>query len=100
MNEVQIGGKKRPVRFSYLCLKEICIKTGLKLNELDKLGSEFDHMSILTYYGLKYGAKKAGLVFESTIDDIENWLDDEGLDVLTEIFEAFKIDQPQKKRVK
>jgi hypothetical protein len=95
MRKVEIGGKERPVRFSYLCLKDICEKTEIKLSDMQQLGSEIDHIGIMTYYGLKHGAKKEGLTFKHSIKEIETWLDDEDFSKLNEIFEAFQFDQPQ-----
>ena len=97
MNKVNIGGQKRPIRFSYLALKEICNACKLKLNQIDQLGTEIDHIGIITYYGLKYGAKKNGEQFKFKVSDVEDWLDNEDFSIVNEIFEAFKIDQPQKK---
>jgi len=95
MKKVEIGGKLRPVRFSYLCLKDICEKTKIKLSDMSQLGSEIDHIGIMTYYGLKHGAKKEGLTFKHSIKEIETWLDNEDFGKLNEIFEAFQMDQPQ-----
>lgn len=95
MRKVEIGGQERPIRFSYLCLKAICNKLDLKLNELNLLGSEIDHIGIIAYFGLKYGAKKAGDKFAYKIVDIEEWLDNEEFGKINEIFEAFQFDQPQ-----
>ena len=95
MKKVELGGKNRPIRFSYLCLKEICGKCKLKLNQLNLLGTEIDHIGIIAYYGLKYGAKKDGQKFAYKIADIEEWLDNEDFSKLGEIFEAFQLDQPQ-----
>jgi hypothetical protein len=97
MKKVEIGGQKRPIRFSYLALKDICNDCSLKLNEMDKLGSEIDHIGIIAYYGLKYGAKKNGEEFKYKVRDIEQWLDNEDFGKINEIFEAFQLDQPQKK---
>tara|TARA_R100000654_G_scaffold30078_1_gene54680 strand:- start:730 stop:1032 length:303 start_codon:yes stop_codon:yes gene_type:complete len=97
MTKVEIGGKKRPIRFSYLALKEICNECNLKLNHIDKLGTEMNHIGIITYYGLKYGAKKIGETFKYKVQDVEEWLDNEEFSKVNEIFDAFKIDQPQKK---
>jgi len=94
MKQVEIGGEQRPVRFSYLCLKDICEKTKIKLGDMHLLGSEVDHIGIMTYYGLKHGAKKAGLIFKHSIKEVEEWLDNEDFSKLNEIFEAFQIDQP------
>jgi len=95
MNKVELGGQFRPVRFSYLCLKDICNKCGLKLKDLNQLGTEIDHIGIIAYYGLKHGAKKAGNKFAYKIVDIENWIDNEDFSKVNEIFEAFQLDQPQ-----
>ena len=95
MKKVELGGQERLIRFSYLCLKEICTKLGLKLNELNKLGSEIDHIGVIAYFGLKYGAKKIGEKFTYKIADIEEWLDNEDFSKISEIFEAFQLDQPQ-----
>ena len=96
MKKVEIGGQKRPIRFSYLALKDICNDCNLKLNQMDLLGSEIDHIGIIAYYGFKYGAKKNGEEFKYKVRDIENWLDNEEFGKINEIFEAFKLDQPQK----
>ena len=47
MKKVEIGGELRPVRFSYLCLKDICEKTKIKLSDMSRLGSEIDHVGIM-----------------------------------------------------
>tara|TARA_R100001440_G_scaffold61921_2_gene81876 strand:- start:692 stop:991 length:300 start_codon:yes stop_codon:yes gene_type:complete len=95
MKKVELGGQERPIRFSYLALKDICKKCGLKLSEMNLLGTEIDHIGIITYYGLKYGAKKIGEPFKYKVSDIENWLDNEDFNKMGEIFEAFQLDQPQ-----
>lgn len=95
MQKVELGGQIRPIRFSYLCLKEICKDCGLKLNELNLLGTEIDHIGIIAFYGLKYGAKKNGEKFTYKVKDIEEWLDNEDFSKINEIFEAFQLDQPQ-----
>ncbi len=97
MKKVELGGQKRPVRFSYLAIKDICKECGLKLGELNELGSEIDHVGIIAFFGLKYGAKKIGEPFKHTIKDVEEWLDNEDFGKINEIFEAFQIDQPQSK---
>tara|TARA_R100001163_G_scaffold11355_1_gene10386 strand:+ start:885 stop:1184 length:300 start_codon:yes stop_codon:yes gene_type:complete len=97
MKKVELGGQKRPIRFSYLALKEICNNCNLKLNQMDKLGTEIDHIGIIAYYGLKYGAKKNGEQFKYKVQDIEDWLDNEEFGKINEIFEAFQLDQPQTK---
>lgn len=97
MQKIDIGGHKRPIRFSYLALKEICNHCKLKLSQISKLGTEIEHIAIITYYGLKYGAKKNGEKFLYKIEDVEDWLDNEELSKMHEIFEAFQLDQPQKK---
>ncbi len=94
MNKVEIGGKERPVRFSYLCIKEICKSTKLKLSELHQLGTEIDHVGIIAFFGLKYGSLKIGEPFNYKIKDVEEWLDNEDFSKINEIFEAFQLDQP------
>jgi len=95
MKKVELGGPERPIRLSYLALKDICNKCGLKLSEMNQLGSEIDHIGIITYYGLKAGAKKIGEPFKYKVADIEEWLDNEEFNKINEIFEAFQLDQPQ-----
>jgi len=95
MKKVEIGGQERPIRFSYLALKDICNKCGLKLSEMNQLGSEIEHIGIITYYGLKAGAKKIGEPFKYKITDIEDWLDNEAFSKIGEILESFQLDQPQ-----
>lgn len=95
MKKVEIGGQKRPIRFSYLALKAICNDCGIKLSEMSKLGTEVDHIGVIAYYGLKYGAKKNGEQFKYKLNDIEQWIDNEDFSKINEIFEAFQFDQPQ-----
>jgi hypothetical protein len=95
MQKVEIGGQLRPIRFSYLGLKEICKHCGLKLNELNQLGTEMEHIGIIAFYGLKYGAKKNGDKFTHKLKEVEEWLDNEEFSKINEIFEAFQLDQPQ-----
>ena len=95
MNKIEIGGQKRPIRFSYLALKEICADCKLKLNQIGDLGSEVFHIGIIAYYGLKYGAKKQGDEFKYKVKDIEHWLDNEDFSKVSEVFDAFKLDQPK-----
>ena len=97
MQKVEIGGHKRAIRFSYLALKEICNDCKLKLSQISKLGTEIEHIGIITYYGLKYGAKKNGEKFLYKIKDVEEWLDNEDFSKVNEIFKAFEFDQPEKK---
>jgi len=95
MKKVELGGQERPIRFSYLALKDICNKCNLKLSEMNQLGTEIDHVGIIAYFGLKYGAKKIGDPFKYKVSDIEEWLDNEEFSKINEIFEAFQLDQPQ-----
>tara|TARA_R110002020_G_scaffold101665_1_gene239303 strand:+ start:9725 stop:10042 length:318 start_codon:yes stop_codon:yes gene_type:complete len=97
MNKVEIGGKARPIRFSYLGIKEICKACNLKLSEMYQLGTEVDHIGIIAFHGLKSGAKKIGEPFEYSVQDIEEWLDNEDFGKIGEIFEAFQLEQPQEK---
>ena len=97
MKKVHLGGKLRPVRFSYLCVKDICNATKLGLNQLSLLGSEIDHIGIMAYNGLKHGAIKNGDEFKYKVKDVEEWLDNEDFSRLNEIFEAFQLDQPESK---
>ncbi len=95
MKKVEIGGQERPIRFSYLALKDICNKCGLKLSEMNQLGSEIGHIGIIAFYELKAETKKIGEPFKYKVADSEEWLDNEEFTKINEIFEAFQLDQPQ-----
>lgn len=83
--EVEIGGKKRPVKFGTNALRLFEQKTGINL--LQALATpeqaaafftklNFDQCILLTWCGLKDGARRANKDFDYTDADVADWMDD------------------------
>ena len=79
MTTVHIGGEDRPVKFGFNTLAEFGNIAGLKLNDLQNLGSSLtiDHVITLVWCGLKAGAKKEDKEFTASKDDVGDWLDED-----------------------
>jgi len=78
MNELEICGKLRPIKFGFAALDEFCTMTGLTIHQVQNLSDHitFGRVVTLLYCGLKYGAKRSGTEFTETWDDVEAWLSD------------------------
>jgi len=79
INEIKIGGELRPVKFGFNSLAEFGRITGLKLQDLQNLGSSLtiEQVIVLVWCGLRYGAKKEGKPFDYTVEDVGDWLDED-----------------------
>ena len=101
---ININDKQMNVRFSYKALKNFTDKTGLGLTELGNIS--IGHIGILMWCGLKSGAQHNKEKFEHTIDDCENWLDDD-MSLMSQVMDALTQDMaklgeakaPKKKKV-
>ena len=78
ITEINIGGRLRPIRFGFNALSDFCTLTGMKIGDLDKIGSgmDFSHIRALVFCGLKAGARRAGEKFTATLEDVGDWMDD------------------------
>lgn len=92
---VKIGGKKRPVRYGFWALAEFGEITGLKLHEMNRLDAEMSIKDaiVLTFVGLKDGARKADQEFNYELPDVADWLDEDE-NAFTNVLEVFNKMQP------
>ena len=91
LKKLAIGGELRPIHFGFSALSQWCDISGLGLNDLGNIG---DNLSLsnaisLIYVGLKHGARKTKEDFNYSTDDIGDWIDEEGMNVLTEAMDIF-----------
>lgn len=87
---VEIGSKKRAVKFGFAALMEFTEANGYTMANLDSLG---DNMKLkdaifLVWCGLKHGARVEKKPFTYTIDDIADWLDDRA-EAMEEVLSVF-----------
>tara|TARA_R100000664_G_C2759472_1_gene149327 strand:- start:7096 stop:7428 length:333 start_codon:yes stop_codon:yes gene_type:complete len=104
---IAIGGELRPIHYGFAALAEWCDLTGSGLNDLSQLG---DNMSMsaaiqLIYCGLRHGARRSKEEFNYSIDDVADWIDEEGMDIFTDAMAIFadamvKINPSKKKKKK
>ena len=93
---VDFGGEPRPVKFGFAALMNFTDMSGYKLNDLDKLGENMTLSDAvkLIYCGLKTGARVEKKKFNSSLEDVADWLDDnqntlqEVLNIFAESFSA------------
>ena len=86
---ITLGGKERPIRFSYKAVKSISKKLKLKLSDFDKLVDSFENIEVLTYHGLVSGAEASGQQVDFDLKKIADWLDQDGLGKIQEILGIF-----------
>tara|TARA_R110002020_G_scaffold470398_1_gene696256 strand:- start:2207 stop:2548 length:342 start_codon:yes stop_codon:yes gene_type:complete len=75
---VQIGKKKFPVRFGFNALRKFSTRTGMGLQDFDKLGADMslDSALQLIFCGIEDGYRKAKQPNEiSCIDDLADLID-------------------------
>ena len=79
--EVEIGGKKRTVRFGLKvigdCIKHQNNSPGEFMTSLAQ--NPFDSVPIVFYYGLKYDLEREGKLADFSLFDVAEWLEEEGL---------------------
>lgn len=86
---IHIGGENRPVKFGMNALRLFCKATGMKIADLAKLGDDMslDDAIQLAFCGLRDGARKEGVKFTCTVDDVADWMDQTGK--FEEIFDLY-----------
>ena len=75
---VQIGTKKYPVRFGFNALRKFSMRTGMGLQDFDKLGTDMslDSALQLIFCGIEDGYRKAKQSNEiQSIDDLADLID-------------------------
>jgi len=82
VEELEIGGKLRPLKFNNGVTRKMCADLGVK--KFDELGQYtqksienfYKHLQHLFFYALQAGAKATGQKFEETKETVMEWLDD------------------------
>ncbi len=90
---IDLGGQERPMKFGYFAFKAICTKLKIKLTELDRISEAIENIAIVAYYGLKSGAKAENISQEFTLQNVEEWIDNEGFGSIAKIMEALAESQ-------
>ena len=91
--EIEIGGKTRVVRFGLKtigdCIKHFDNNPEEFISSL--VSNPFESVPLLFYYGLKYGEEREGRVPDFDINDVLDWLEEEGLQTekVDEVTKAF-----------
>lgn len=74
MNTITINEKEYSFRFSFVAIRKFCALTGMKFQDLGEIGP--DHILEILYAGLYGGARRDKVQFTLTLEDLENWLDE------------------------
>lgn len=70
-----IGGKERKVSFTINALIELKKDYSVDvLKGLDKEALGPEEIRAIAFIGLKYGAKSEGVVFQTTVEEVGDWL--------------------------
>ena len=87
---VKIGNESFPIRYGMNSLRIFCNRTGMKLNDLQSLGSNIslEDACQLILAGVEDGSRKAGKDFTLTIDQLSDLLDDD-FDALSRCMDIF-----------
>lgn len=88
---IDIADRKHPIRFGFNALREFSRMTGTTLADLEKLGEgmTLDHAVTLMYCGFKDGARKEKAPFRYTVEDIADWIDEDG-ELIAKVFAVFE----------
>ena len=87
---VKIGGEERPVKFGFAALMNFCDIAGYKLNDLGRLGEDMSLGDAVTliWCGLKDGARADKKKFDTSIEDVADFLDDD-ISALNDVLAVF-----------
>tara|TARA_E500000305_G_scaffold108358_1_gene110580 strand:- start:2785 stop:3129 length:345 start_codon:yes stop_codon:yes gene_type:complete len=97
IEKIPIGQELRPLHFGFAALADWCEISGNTLNDLSSLGDKMglkDTQQLL-YCGLKHGARREKEEFKHTLEDVGDWIDEEGFDVLNKALEVFSKSMTQ-----
>lgn len=89
MDSINLGGEIRPIRCSWLQLKKLARKKGIKkFREIGEALADMDMDEIpwFAHQCLKDAAEKEGDVFDYTKEQVEEWLDDAGFSSIEKFF--------------
>ena len=93
--EIEVGGKKRPLKFSYNTFADISDRHGTPLSVAMNLDSDTmtaSQLRTLIWSGLVHGAKESGVKVDFSIEEAGEWIGHlmrDRPEGLTEIFAAF-----------
>jgi len=94
MKQIEINGKKYPVRFAYKAIRGIMLDLDLTFKDFEnetKVVSLMNEIHVFLFHGLKSGYKFEDREFKMSQDDIIDLIDsqDDYTQLATEIFEIF-----------
>lgn len=92
MFSIEINAKPTTVKYGWAALRDFTQKTNIKLSDfetgaLDNL--DVETILVLIWAGLKQGARKDGIPFELTLDEVADILDDHP-DLLSKCIQDFE----------
>jgi hypothetical protein len=78
MNEIEIGGKHRPINFGISALGMYCREKGIPLTKMEGAFEDMDLQDLtnLIYFALLAGYRRARVEVDFEKNDVLDWLDD------------------------
>lgn len=102
VKHVEIGGKERPVKYGFAALMEFTEENGYTMADLDKLGEnmKLKDALFLVWCGLKHGARVEKQPFNSSIEEVADWLDEkpEAMEKVLNVFSSSFSDSNEEKK--
>ncbi|MCJ7449660.1 MAG: hypothetical protein MUO72_18440 [Bacteroidales bacterium] len=99
MEFIEIGGEKRPVKYGWNAVRLLQKAWPNLLNDIDKEeGVSLEKLLEIILIGLKEGARISKVEFNSTIEDVADWLD-EDTDKANEFIKTLIAQMPKSKKV-
>jgi serine kinase of HPr protein (carbohydrate metabolism regulator) len=94
MKEIQIGGKLRPINFGMSTLADFCEIKGVSLRNMEKAFADMSLKDsiILMHLALRAGAARMRLSEDITLQDVQDWIDDD-ISAFAAGMEAFSASQ-------
>jgi hypothetical protein len=93
MNEIELGGKHRPINFGISALGMYCREKGIPLTRMEGAFQDMDLQDLtnLIYFALLAGHRRARVQVDFEKDDVLDWLDD--TESFTRAMEAWNASQ-------
>ena len=91
--EIEIGGKKRPLKFNMNALASLSDRHNIPLSVISKFDTDtmtISHIRTLVWAGLVEGYRVSGLPVDFTIEDVGEWITDTGIAVVNQVFDLYK----------
>lgn len=94
-----IGEELRPIRFSLNTIANFESVTGVEWSSIElKSTMRMDYLRALIWSALKSGAAVDKKPFDFTLEDVGNWIEELGLNGLTEILHVANQSMPKPSR--